>query len=144
MDEGERPTPGGPRQGSEPPQAVPPEPPPLVAWTPEPAPAESLGADRPQTPAQRTVEVIAWVVGIAAVLFFGRVFAALGASEEVSAEEWGRITGTIVGALLIAVGVRWLLVKAGRARRVLSPWIPVIATLILLVGLFSRAGGGSG
>ncbi|HET9347368.1 MAG TPA: hypothetical protein VFO05_16870 [Candidatus Limnocylindrales bacterium] len=103
-------------------------------------PAESAGADRPPTSAQRAVEVIAWVVGMAAVLSFGRVFAALGASDEVTAREWGLITGSIVAALLIAVGIRWLLVKAGCARRVLSPLIPVIATLVLLVNLFSRAG----
>jgi hypothetical protein len=81
------------------------------------------------------LEGIAWVISLAAVLFFGRVFAAIGSDEPLSAYEWGVVAGSIFGALLVGLVVRWIWVKVRGRGRVLSPWVPIIAVVVLIVNL---------
>jgi hypothetical protein len=90
-------------------------------------------------------EVVAWIVGLAAVLFFGRVYAVLTGTRTMSPNQAGEIVGTLIGAVLVGVFVRWLFVKWRKRGRVISPWILVIATFVLLIGLSGqRIPGASG
>jgi hypothetical protein len=52
-----------------------------------------------------------------------------------SAEEIGRLVGGIVGAVIVGLLVRWLVVRIRHRGRVRSPWILVIAILVLLLGV---------
>ncbi|HEX5015452.1 MAG TPA: hypothetical protein VFV72_15000 [Candidatus Limnocylindrales bacterium] len=132
-----------------------PEPPPLVPWTvsitPPAAPingwvagqqpsALARPADRPPSTASRVLRAIAWIVGIAAMLFFGRIYAVFLGGTELTAEQTGEVVGYLLGSLLIGFAVRWLFVRAGRGKGLLSPWVPVVATFILLLNL-GRASG---
>lgn len=119
------------------------------AGTPPPAPGGSRwesfdpakgdgGAPRPPTRFSRVLEAVAWIVGFLALLFFGRVYAILAGSRSITAYEAGRVAGTILFAVLVGIFVRWLVVKVRRRGRLRSPWILVVASLVLLVGLGGR------
>ena len=93
---------------------------------------------RPPSAAQRTADAVVWVLGIVAVLFLGRVVLLVSPSAGLSAFERGQIVGRIAGAVFAGVVVRWVWVKLRKRGRVLSPWILVVATL-LLVSALSRS-----
>jgi hypothetical protein len=113
---------------------------PPVAWqSPDPA-TEPPTPQRPVTATRRILEAAAWIVGILGLLFFGRVFAVLTGSRTLTPREMGEILGTILGAVLVGVFVRWLLVRIRHGGRVLSPWILVVAIAVLLIGLVQQGG----
>ena len=108
---------------------------PPPGWTPI---AEAIGpadGERPRTTAQRILEAAAWIVGIVALGFFGRVYALLNGPGALSAEEIGRLVGSIVGAVIIGLLARWLVVRIRHRGRVRSPWILLVATIVLLLGV---------
>lgn len=162
MDEGDRPTADEPQRDAEPPRETPPalapatpaEPPPLVPWAPETqasggwesiaasAQTAALDVDRPPTAAQRVVRAIAWIAGAAGILFFGRIYAVLMSREELTAEQAGEVVGSIFAAILIGVVLRWLVIRAGRAKGLVSPWVLVVACAVLLLNVGRAAGGG--
>jgi hypothetical protein len=127
------------------------EPRPLVPWTPvSPPPAGPINgwiagqqpgsfaaqpADRPPTTASRVLRAAAWVVGIAAILFFGRVYSLIFGGADPTAEQVGEVVGYLIGATLLGLGVRWLFVRAGRGKGLASPWVLVVASLVLLLNL---------
>jgi hypothetical protein len=96
-------------------------------------------APAPSTPASRFLHAIAWLVGVAGVLFLGRVYAVLTSDEELTARQAGEVVGTIVAAILIGLGLRWAFVRAGRGRGLVSPWVLVVACAVLLANV-GRAG----
>jgi hypothetical protein len=108
---------------------------PPPAWTPVAEAIEPASSERPRTTARRLLEAAAWIVGILALAFFGRVYALLSGSATLSAEEIGRLLGSIVGAVIIGLLARWLVVRIRHRGRVRSPWILVVATLVLLLGV---------
>jgi hypothetical protein len=111
-----------------------------VEWAP-PEPATGPTPEGgPRSQANQVLEALAWIVGLLALLFFGRVYALLAGSEDLSAYEAGRVFGSIFGAVLIGVFVRWLIVKIRKRGRVLSPWILIIASLVLLLNLGRQSG----
>lgn len=104
---------------------------------------DSKGTGDPPRPPRkftRVLEAVAWIVGAAAVLFFGRIFAILNASPPLTAYEAGRALGTIGFAVLIGVFVRWLVIKVRHRGRLFSPWILLVAALVLVINLGQRAG----
>jgi hypothetical protein len=102
------------------------------AWTPIEEAIEPPSSERPRTTAQRIIEAAAWIVGVLALAFFGRVYALVSGPRTLSAEEIGRLVGGIVGAVIVGLFVRWLVVRIRRRGRVRSPWILVVAILVLL------------
>ncbi len=121
------------------PTVAPPPAPPPFAWGPR---DESITRPtaRPATRFTRAVEAVAWVVGIAAVLFFGRVYAILRGPMAPTSYEIGVVIGTIAAAVIVAALVRWVVVKIRGRGGLRSPWILVVAALILLVGVGRQAG----
>ena len=119
-------------------EATTPTPPP-VPWAPSKWElADRAAAERGVRNEARgttVLEGIAWVIGLAAVLFFGGVFAAVGSDPSLTAYEWGVVAGSIFAALLVGFVVRWIWVKVRGRGRVLSPWIPLIAVVVLLANL---------
>ena len=135
-------------------EPAPPAPPPLVPWTvPGPQPNRPINgwiagpqpgvvtppAAQPPTTASRVLRAVAWIVGIAAVLFFGRVYSLIFGGADPSAEQTGEAVGYLIGAILLGLVVRWLFVRAGRGKGLVSPWVLVVASLVLLfnVGRYS-------
>ena len=108
---------------------------PPPAWTPIEEAIEPASSDRPRTMAQRILEAAAWIVGVLALAFFGRVYALVSGPRTLSAEEIGRLVGGIVGAVIVGLFVRWLVVRSRHRGRVRSPWILVVAILVLLLGV---------
>jgi hypothetical protein len=90
--------------------------------------------------ALRVAEAIAWVVGIAAVLFLGRIFILLNGSSSLSGFQQGEVIGRVVGAVVVGLVIRWVWVKLRKGGRVLSPWILLIACASLAGGLSSSPG----
>ena len=90
--------------------------------------------------AVRVAEAIAWIVGIAAVLFLGRIFILLNDSAGLSGFQKGEVLGRVVGAVLVGLVIRWAWVKLRKRGRVLSPWILLIACASLAGGLSSSPG----
>ena len=91
--------------------------------------------ERPRSTASRVLEAVAWVVGVLAVLFFGRIYAVWSGSRTLTPYQWGEVTGTIFGAIIIGILVRWVVVKLRHRGRVRSPWILLIAAVFLLLNL---------
>jgi hypothetical protein len=123
-----------------PPQTEPAAAPGATLWAPI---DDSKGAGGPPGPPgkfTRVVEAVAWIVGAAAVLFFGRIFAIVNASPPLTAYELGRSVGTIVFAVVIGVFVRWLVIRVRRRGRLFSPWILLVAVLVLVINLGRGAG----
>jgi hypothetical protein len=108
---------------------------PPPAWTPIEEAIEPAGVERPRTTAQRILEAAAWIVGVLALAFFGRVYALLSGPRTLSAEEIGRLVGSIVGAVIIGLLARWLVVRIRHRGRIRSPWILVVAIVVLLFGV---------
>ena len=76
------------------------------------------------------------MVGLGAVLFFGRVIPLLSGGSRVTPEFAGYVVGSIVGALLLGLAVCWFFARVLLKRgRVLTPWITVIAVVVLLVNV---------
>jgi hypothetical protein len=111
---------------------------PPPAWTPVEEAIEPASVERPRTTVQRILEAVAWIVGVLALAFFGRASALLSGPRTLSAEEIGRLIGGIVGAVIIGLLARWLVVRIRHRGRVRSPWILVVATLVLLLGVGNR------
>ena len=88
--------------------------------------------------AGRFLEASAWIVGLVAVAFFGGVYPLLSGSRTYTAEEIGRIFGAITGALLIGLFLRWVVVRIRRGGRVLSPWILLVAVIVLVLTTIRR------
>jgi len=129
---------------------APAEPPPLVPWTttaPQAAgpingwvagqqpSAATPPADKPPTTAARVLRAAAWIVGIGAILFFGRIYLLIFGGAKPTAEETGEAFGYLIGAILLGLLVRWLFVRAGRGKGLVSPWVLVVASLVLLFNL---------
>jgi hypothetical protein len=108
---------------------------PPPAWTPAEEAIRPADSERPRTTGQRFLQAAAWIVGVLALGLFGRVYALFGGATNLSAEEIGRLIGSIVGALIIGLFVRLLIVRIRRRGRVRSPWILVVAVLVLLLGI---------
>jgi hypothetical protein len=108
--------------------------PPVDLLPHRPAP-DSVATEQAPTTARRILEAAAWIVGILAIGFFGRVYAVVSGSRTLSAEEIGRLIGAIVGAIVIGLLARLLVVRIRRRGRVRSPWILVVAVLVLLLNL---------
>jgi hypothetical protein len=89
----------------------------------------------PPTREQRIVEGIAWALGIVAVLFFGRAALLVSPTAKLTTDGQAIVVGTIVGAILIGLAGRWAWVAFRRRGRVSSPWIPLIAALLLALNL---------
>lgn len=118
--------------------------------TPEPAPVAAGGAPvlppgwqqpewviaKPEPPpsiAVRVLEAVAWVVGILAVLFFGRTLWIFDPNFGTSGFEIGELVGLMIGAVLMGLFVRWLWVGFRHRGRVLSPWALLVAIALLAV-----------
>lgn len=106
-----------------------------MGWPPQEVSTAPLAPEPPLTPARRALEAVAWVVGILGVVFFGRLLPVLTGSRTVTAYEAGGLAGSILVAVLVGVFVRWLAVRSRRRGRVLSPWILIVAILVLLLNL---------
>ena len=117
---------------------------PIVPWSGLPMQSDAPAAAAPPTPARRILEAVAWIVGIAAVLFFGRIYALLIGGGRLTAEEQGELVGFVIGAVIVGVVVRWIVVRIRHRGRVLSPWILVVAALVLLLNLGRGTGLGGG
>jgi hypothetical protein len=103
---------------------------PPVPWETTAQPAvEPPVADAARSTASKLLEAAAWIAGVLGLLFFGRVFAVLNGSRSLSAQEGGELFGAILGAVLLGVFVRWVVVRIRHRGRLLSPWILVIAVL---------------
>lgn len=113
---------------------------PIVPWSGLPTQSDVPAAAAPPTLARRILEAVAWIVGIAAVLFFGRIYALLSGGGQLTAEEQGEVVGSVIGAVIVGVFVRWIVVRIRHRGRVLSPWILVVAVLVLLINLGRGAG----
>jgi hypothetical protein len=135
---GDQPPPDEATAGTQPPSPPAPDEAP-VAWAPSQWElADRAAAERGvrnEARGTKVLEGIASVMGLAAVLFFGGVFAAIGSDEPLTAYEWGVVAGSIFGALLIGFVVRWIWVKVRGRGRVLSPWVLLIAVVVQLVNL---------
>lgn len=114
-----------------------------LPWPPQAVDTRPRAPEPPSTPARRALEIVAWIVGIAGVLFFGRLFPVLTGSRTVTAGEAGALAGSITAAVLIGVLASWLVVRIRRRGRVLSPWILVVAILVLLASLGRQPGAGA-
>lgn len=117
-------------------------PPPVVgwaAWTP-PEPGAPAAPEPPRRLALRVLEAVAWVIGIGAVLFLGRAFVLFNDSSSLSGFQKGELVGRIVGAVVAGVVVRWIWVKVRKHGRILSPWILLVATAGLGLGIASSPG----
>lgn len=124
---------------------TPDETPPRAASPVDWQPLETMTA-QPEAPPSRTdriVEGVVWVVGILGLLFLGRIGLLLNSSTTLSSFEQGQLVGTIVGALLIGLVVRWVWVKLRKRGRVRSPWIVLIACVVLLINLGRQPGLGA-
>jgi|GEM_PF-6980663 hypothetical protein len=99
--------------------------------------AAPVPPDPPRTAATRTIEAIAWVVGGIAVLFFGRTLVLFNADASFSGFERGELVGYMVGAVLLGALFRWIFVRLRKRGRVLSPWVLVVATVVLAAHGFS-------
>ena len=104
-----------------------------VDWQPLDSMNTPPEAPPPRTTTERVAETIAWVVGIVAVLFLGRI--ALLWNASLSSFEQGELVGKIVGAVLIGLVVRWIWVRLRKRGRVVTPWILLIATVVLALDL---------
>jgi hypothetical protein len=102
-------------------------------WPASDGPSNPAGGAPPPQRTRRFIEAAAWVVGIVAVLFFAGVFGVLGGSQALTARGWGQLTGAIVGSVIVGLVARWLVVRIRRRGRVRSPWILVVAVLVLLL-----------
>jgi hypothetical protein len=91
--------------------------------------------DAPPTAAQRIAEGTAWVVGILAVLFFGRAVLLVSPTARLTSLEQGELVGTILAAVIGGIVIRWLWVKLRKRGRVASPWVLLIATIALSINL---------
>jgi hypothetical protein len=90
------------------------------------------------TGARRTLEVVVWVVALAALVVLCLVRA--GIAGTTGSERIGYVIGGVAIALLISAAARWLWLRARRrndaAARFVSPWIPVGAVIVALLSLF--------
>jgi hypothetical protein len=75
------------------------------------------------------------VVGILCLLFLGRALPILTEARTVTPYAAGQVFGTILAAVLVGLFIRWVVVKVRRRGRLLSPWILVVAILVLLLGM---------
>jgi uncharacterized membrane protein YczE len=75
------------------------------------------------------------VVGIFCLLFLGRALPVLTGARTVTPYAAGLVFGTILAAVLVGLFIRWVVVKVRRRGRLLSPWILVVAILVLLLGM---------
>src|SRR5262245_19432981 len=57
-------------------------------------------------------------------------------TDDISPEDAGRFTGALLTPVLFAVVARWIVVRLRRRGDVLSPWVPVLATFLLLITLY--------
>jgi hypothetical protein len=112
-------------------------------WTPIEDAAVPANDERPRTLAHRVLVAAAWIVGILALAFFGRIYAVLNGSQTLTAEEIGRLVGSIVGAVVIGLFIRWAVVRIRHRGRVRSPWVLVVATLVLLLGVGNQPNAGA-
>jgi hypothetical protein len=148
MDEEPRPGGSDPLDAAQPmtapaaPTATPPPPAgdsqPLVAWDPPSTmPPDDVGSESgpsaPPSTAHRILEAAAWVVGIGGYLVVAWVYAMTYPTDDISSTEAGRFAGSLVGPVLFAVVARWVVVRLRRRGQVLSPWVPVLATLLLFI-----------
>jgi TRAP-type mannitol/chloroaromatic compound transport system permease large subunit len=103
------------------------QPAPAVAWAAVPSAGETPGT----TGQRRVMDVVVWVVALAALvlLSLGRA----GLSGATGSERIGYALGAAVGALLVATAVRWLWLRFRRrndpTKRLLSPWIAIGAVI---------------
>ena len=118
--------------------APPPEPPTGAAPANWPPPDLPIGPDSPEllpTPARRILHGTAWVVGLFCLLFLGRALPILTGARTATPYAAGQVFGTILAAVLVGLFIRWVVVKVRRRGRLLSPWILVVAILVLLLGM---------
>ena len=106
---------------------------PAVAWA-APPPAGASEA----TAARRTLDVVVWVVALAALVVLSLVRASL--ADTTGSERVGYVIGGVLFALLISAAARWLWLRARRRNdasvRFLSPWIPIGAVILAVLALF--------
>jgi hypothetical protein len=88
--------------------------------------------DRPVSTVRRLIGSAAWILGIVGLLVLARGYALLSGSQGSAAEQWGRAVGAIVGAIVIGVIGRWLVVRVRRRGRLASPWVLGVAALVLV------------
>jgi hypothetical protein len=114
------------------PDDAPPEP--AVQWTPLPSPGDPSKDTRQRRGRDIVVSVGALVV--LAILSFIRAVSKTGLE---ASEAFGYVVGGIVGGLLIAAAIRWLWLRTRRrgdpAARLLSPWIPVGAVILVVLSM---------
>lgn len=106
---------------------------PLFRWQPPDATASPSEPEQARKTTRRLVERILWVLGILAVLFFGRIIVVISPSTTLSSFERGTLVGTMVGAVLFGLVVRWIWVRVRKRGEVWSPWILVLATVLLVL-----------
>jgi hypothetical protein len=89
----------------------------------------------PPSPVQRVSDGVVWSLGIFTLLFLGRAWLLFDPAADLSGFERGQVVGRIAGAVLTGAVVRWVWVRLRKRGRVLSPWILVVATLLLVSSL---------
>jgi hypothetical protein len=124
--------------GQPPPGPVVSQPAPAVEW----AQAASAG-DTPGTAGQRRVmDVVVWVVALAALVLLSLIQAGL--SGTTGSARIGYIIGTMLAGLLLSGAARWVWVRARRRNhptaRFLSPWIPIWAVIVVTLSMFGSRG----
>ncbi len=97
----------------------------------EPAETPAVAAERPRSAMQRIAENVVWVMGVVAVLFLGRIFVLIDPAAGLTGFERGQVVGRVAGAVFIGFVIRWVWVKLSRRGRILSPWVLVVAALVL-------------
>jgi hypothetical protein len=84
------------------------------------------------------LDIVVWVVALVVAYGLASIRASLQTGLG-SSERLGYILGGVVFSLLLAAAIRWVWLRFRRqthqTARLLSPWIPVGAVIILILGL---------
>lgn len=110
------------------------EPAPAVEWA-----QASSADDKPGTAGRnRVMDVVVWVVALAALVFLSLIQAGL--SGTTGSARIGYVIGTMLAGLLISAAARWIWVRARRRNhptaRFMSPWIPIWAVILVTLSTF--------
>jgi hypothetical protein len=107
---------------------------PAVEWAQAPSAGDTTGtAGR-----NRVMDIVVWVVALAALALLSLIQASL--SGTTGSTRIGYVIGTMLAGLLISAAARWVWVRARRRNhptaRFLSPWIAIWAVILVTLSTF--------